>query len=460
MTKIKVSPNAELRVIAILVMHGNYNSVPVKKAMLQLSDDCFLSNNNKKLFQIIKKQYDALNPFDMVKMMDLMLFQHQEVSEQFHNAIMQECHSTANFQAYIDELIHASQLRKQIHVGKVMLANCINAGSYQDSTDALNDGLKQIAEIQLNKSKEGSTLAEIGERYFDGHYQFETIPTNINFVDASLKGGIKNSCLLTICGDTGTGKTYFALYLMYKIGNCNPNKQSLYFNLEMAEQHNWERLIGIAAQKPFNLLSNQEKIATHSKLVQHPITIYEEKHNDIDDIITIARVKAMQMPLSVIVVDYISLVETKSSFGRSDLEQISVAKRLASLAIELNCIVIATSQTNRNPSNRNIDDRCPYMSDASDSSGNYKSAEIWLGIDRPELYNDNPFYKNKFIAKVRKNRNGLLFDTAWNFNAGTFEEIDSKHFFRLIANSHSHGEHAKVSFLKKDLAYLTRKDEY
>ena len=33
----------------------------------------------------------------------------------------------------------------------------------------------------------------------------------------------------------------------------------------------------------------------------------------------------------------------------------------------------------------------------SDSSGNYKSAEIWIGIDRPELYNDDPAFKNKFI---------------------------------------------------------------
>ena len=238
--------------------------------------------------------------------------------------------------------------------------------------------------------------------------------------------------MITICGDTGVGKTYFALYLMHKLGNNNPNKHSLYFNLEMAEQHNWKRLIGNLTGKTFEDLSQQEQISAHIQLIQHPITIYEENYSDIDEIITIARIKALEKPLSVIVVDYIGLVTCKTNYHRHDLEQISIAKRLASLAIELNCIVIATSQTNRNPQNRSKDDRCPYMSDAADSSGNYKSAEIWIGIDRPELYNDNPITRNKFIAKLRKNRNGLLFDAVWDFNTGTFAEIDNKKFFREL----------------------------
>ena len=434
MTNIKYNPNAELRIISTLLMLGDYKSIHSKKAMLQLTEDCFYNQYLRDFFVLIKEQYDKGLPFDELMILDLTNKWSENHHKVFDKIINHEIKSLANFDSYIESIVLAKQLRLQLNIANIMINECNGAVNNQDASDALQNGLKEITSIALNKSKQGKMLSEIGELYFDGHYDLDKIKTNIPFLDQKLEGGIQNRCLVTICGDTGVGKTYFALYLMQKLGNDNPDRQSLYFNLEMAEQHNWKRLIGIVGGKPFDELSQQERIDAHIQLIQHPITIYEESHSDIDELITIARIKALEKPLSVIVVDYIGLVTCKKDYHRHDLEQVSIAKRLASLAIELNCIVIATSQTNRNPQNRSKDDRCPYMSDAADSSGNYKSAEIWIGIDRPELYNDNQLFKNKFIAKLRKNRNGLLFDMAWDFNIGTFGEIDCNKFFRDLNN--------------------------
>ena len=454
MANVKYNPNAELRVIVCLLVLGNYKQIQAKKAMLLLNEECFYNSYMQDIYRLIRKQYDNCLPFDEYIILDLT----KGWSKSHHNVldriIHNEVKTLANFDAYIDELILARQLRKQINAATFMLNCATTSLTNQESAEAFQEGLKEITSIGLNKSKEGKTIAEIGALYFDGYYDNETIKTNIDGFDNELDGGIKNSCLLTICGDTGVGKTYFALYLTYKIGNLNHDKQSLYFNLEMAEQNNWERLIGICAQKPFKHLTNKEKFNAHKIAIQHPITIYEEKHADIDDIITIARVKAIEKPLSVIVVDYISLVECKKDYHRNDLEQTNIAKRLASLAIELNCIVIATSQTNRNPERRGKDDRCPYMTDAAESSGNYKSAEIWIGIDRPEIYDDNPLYANIFIAKLRKNRNGKLFNFAWDFNKGTFSEIDSKSFFAEVKNNSPKNEFVNIFKPKSDSDYL------
>ena len=456
MANVKYSPNAELRIIKSLLMLGDFKSIHARKAMLQLDEDCFYNRYLRDFFSLIKHQYDNSKPFDEYTLLDLI----RTLSEAHHQAmdkiVFKEPASLANLEAYIDEVVIAKQLRQQIKAASLMLDNCKNTNNNHESAQALQDGLKEITAISLNKSKDGRTLEEIGERYFAGEYEQEKIPTNISFIDDANKGGIQNNCLITICGDTGVGKTYFALYLMQKIGNCSPDKHSLYFNLEMSEQYNWMRSVGIKYGKPFDSMTDDEKRIAHGEIIKHKVTIYEEKYSDIDEIITLARVKALEKPLSVIVVDYITLVTCKSDYHRNDLEQVSIAKRLASLAIELKCIVIATSQTNRNPQNRSKDDRCPYMSDAADSSGNYKSAEIWIGIDRPELYNDNPVFTNKFIAKVRKNRNGLLFNAVWDFNVGTFAEINQRKFFHDMEMQAGSNEKPKPNIFTTDREYINK----
>ena len=132
--------------------------------------------------------------------------------------------------------------------------------------------------------------------------------------------------------------------------------------------------------------------------------------------------------ISVIVVDYLSLVETKQSFERNDLKQSYITGKLAQLAIELNCTVIALSQINRGAANRGVEDRCPWPHDAADSSGGHRSASLWFGVDRPELYQDDPCYRNQFVVKCRKNRFGTTFDLIFAFNEGTFAEVPNGWF--------------------------------
>src|SRR5690606_23206305 len=130
--------------------------------------------------------------------------------------------------------------------------------------------------------------------------------------------------------------------------------------------------------------------------VQVPMKIYDTATtpmcSDIDYILTTARLKAMEKPISVIVVDYLGLVQNRGQFERNDLKQADITTKLAKLAMELNCVVIALSQINRASSSRAKDDQCPYPSDAADSSGSHRSSTLWLGVNRPELYQDCPTY--------------------------------------------------------------------
>ena len=155
MANVKYSPNAELRIIKSLLMLGDSKSIAIKKAMLQLDQDCFYNRYLRDFFILIKQQYEAGKPFDEYTMLDLIRTSSEAHHQALDKIIFREAPSLANFEAYIDEIVIAKQLRLQIKAATLMLDNCKNTNDNQDSVQALQEGLKEITSISLNKSKVG-----------------------------------------------------------------------------------------------------------------------------------------------------------------------------------------------------------------------------------------------------------------------------------------------------------------
>ena len=250
--------------------------------------------------------------------------------------------------------------------------------------------------------------------------------------------------LVIVAAGASVGKTGFSIFLMDCIARVQPDSESLFFSIEMEYKHIWMRHVGICAGKPFDKLSYDERMGAVTKSIQVPMKIYDTAMchavADIDFILTTARLRAMEKPISVIVVDYLTLVETKMHFERNDLKQSYITGKLAQLAIELNCTVIALSQINRGAANRGIEDRCPWPHDAADSSGGHRSASLWFGVDRPELYQDDPSYQNQFVVKCRKNRFGDIFEMVYGFNGGAFGKYSPSPYYRPFAPKKSKEE--------------------
>jgi replicative DNA helicase len=150
--------------------------------------------------------------------------------------------------------------------------------------------------------------------------------------------------------------------------------------------------------------------------------VYDQPRIDIEYIETVCHLQAMKHPLSVVVIDYLGLVTSCKKYDREDIKISDITQRLTALSIKLNCIVICLTQVNRDPSKRNQNDRCPYPADVADSVGSVRSSSLWIGIDRPELYQDELVNKNLFVAKCRKNRRGDNFEAYFDFNKGRFVE--------------------------------------
>lgn len=427
----KYSLETEHEVLETIMHFADHNNVRVQKAMLKLNSDCFYNEDNKQVFSMIRECFNKQQPFHFVDILVLIPKGNDALYDRMTWLIDNygKMHAgESNFDHYVDRLIILAKLRKQLNLAERMVKEVHDCSSPEESQSLLATTMTEISQLSYRESKHGIDYAEIAEDFYDGKLTPEMkVPTSCQQLNDALVGGLMPKSLIIAAAAPSVGKTGFSIFLMDAIASMQPEAESLFFSIEMEYKHIWMRHVGIKAGKPFDKLSNEERLNAVSKLMCQSTKVYDaeicREVADIDFILTTARLRAMERPISVIVVDYLGLVESKQHYERNDLKQTDITTKLARLAIELNCTIIALSQINRGAANRALDDRCPWPHDASDSSGGHKSASYWLGLDRPELYQNDPSYRNQFVVKCRKNRFGDTFDLVFAFNEGTFAEV-------------------------------------
>lgn len=424
------SLETEQEVLETIMHFGNHKNLRVQKAMLKLSYECFYNPDTREIFKLIAECFKKQQPFHFVDILTLLPKNNIELSIHMRNLVDNygKMHAgESNFEHYVERLVTLMCLRKQIALSRDMIESVRNCSDPENAQNIFLDSLQEISAINFRQSKDGISNGELADLFYDGHLSEDLIHhTTWRPLNAANNGGIMAKSLITIAAGAGVGKTCFSIFLLDAIARLQPESQALFFSLEMEARQIWMRHVGVCAGKPFDKLTETERLNAIAKSMTVPLQIYDtamcKKTSDIDFIETTARIRAMDKKISVLVVDYLGLVKCKGKFENNALMQLEINSRLADLAIELDCIVISLTQVNRSPSARSSDDRCPYPNDASGSSGSYFSSTLWLGVDRPELYLDDPSYRDLFVIKCRKNRFGGIFELNLNFNEGTFAE--------------------------------------
>jgi len=427
----KRCPEAEIRVIGCLITIGESSNINVQLAFIELDEECFSQPDTRYLYSLVKQQFLQKKLFDVISIMDLLSKASEEIYSTFTRSIKDCYFNPSALPQDIENLVLARNLRKQIAV----LVNTLNSLSAEPSLpkckETIDGAMKEISSLSSGNTKDGSTYKEIAERYIAGEYKDEEYIRTSSAQLNTITGGVPNKSLIVIAAGAGVGKTNIAIWLMHQIHSVQKEKMALFFSFEMEIVKIMQRNIGVIKGNVFDTLDEITKEEAFIDLSESNVTVYDNSRTDIAHIESTARVQAMTQPLSVIVVDYLGLVGNTGRFERNDLRQADVSQRLASLALELNCVVIALSQINRKSAERAKDDRCPYPSDAADSSGSHRSSTWWIGVDRPEMYDNNPYYENMFVMKWRKNRFGRLFEMKMLFNGGAFAEVPEDYFGSL-----------------------------
>ena len=254
----------------------------------------------------------------------------------------------------------------------------------------------------------------------------DLIGCDTGFIELNkLTSGWQNSDLIILAARPGMGKTSLMLNFVNSV--LNQNKSVLVFSLEMSKLQLYARMCSQITSIPLYKFL-KEKMNPYEKelyknetfkLSNSQLLIEDKSGININFIKVKARKLKRDKDISMIVIDYIGLID-KGNNNKSTNDQVAeISGALKGLAKELNIPIILLSQLSREV--EKLNDKRPMLSHLRDSGAIEQDADMVMFIYRPEYYGImDDGAGNSTIGKaeliVAKHRNGALSDIIVNFN--------------------------------------------
>ncbi len=240
----------------------------------------------------------------------------------------------------------------------------------------------------LNK---GRSEALVAIEHSMKHGGIKGIQTGFKSLDGLL-GGLADTNLVIIGGDTGMGKTSFALSLT--MNNIKSGKSGLFASLEVSRIELHQKILSMATGiKTMPMATGQIDQVQFKELYDVEDTpnlhILSDAGLDIDSLTIAARRLKAKKELDFIVVDYVQLMQAPSSIeGQGSNAKTSfITRELKKLAMLLDVPVIALSQLRKNRGVPNTTDIVkPTIPDLLGSGSIANDANIIILVHRDEYY--------------------------------------------------------------------------
>ncbi len=327
--------------------------------------------------------------------------------------------SASNIRHYANVVKKKSTLRKLIHAStKIGELGYSEADDVEKTLDAAEQTLFNVS--QQNQKQEFLTMKDALSTAFDridelhkNRGEMRGVPTGFPDID-NILSGLQKSDLIILAARPSVGKTSLALDIARAAATQHKIPTGI-FSLEMSSDQLIDRMI--AAQGDVDLWrlrtgnlhddandNDFERInEAMGELNDAPIYIDDASSANIMTMRTMARRLQAQHDLGLIIIDYLQLMEGRSTENR--VQEISeISRGLKTLAKELNIPIIALSQLSRAVESRN--DQRPKLSDLRESGSIEQDADVVMFLYREDRV--KPDTENKGIAEliIAKHRNG------------------------------------------------------
>jgi replicative DNA helicase len=400
----------------------------IAKALEVLSEEDFYKAANKKIFVVMREQFEANEPIDVLALADRLRKKDEldNVGGLEYLSLLEDYVPTATAVSH-----HAKILReKKILRDLIQTATDIVSNSYsdRDDVDTLLDKAEQsIFEISEKRTKASFfKLPDIIRENVSDLEKLSMKPGMVTGVSSgftdldNLTAGFQPSDLIILAARPSMGKTSFALDIARYV-SLHEKVPTAMFSLEMSKQQLGVRLLCSQARVDSSkvrtgYLAKSDWPKLHeagSKLSEAKMFIDDSAALSVLDVRARARRLAAEQPLGLIIIDYLQLMQGRGGTESRQLEVSDISRGLKALAKEINVPIIALSQLSRAVESRT--DKRPMLSDLRESGSIEQDADVVMFIYRDVVYNPETDDPGKTEILVRKQRNGPIGDIRLHF---------------------------------------------
>ncbi|OGY64901.1 MAG: replicative DNA helicase [Candidatus Harrisonbacteria bacterium RIFCSPLOWO2_02_FULL_41_13b] len=418
------------------------------KSIIQVADtlkaEDFYQPGHNKIYEAILKLYEKNHPVDILSVSNR-LKEDKDLEEiggaSYLASLIETVPSSFHISHYADLVKEKKILRSLISA-----ANHINEKAFDPGDDlenVLDDIEQKIFSISQNSVQQKfiSVKEDLQEAYdrlekmTEGEHELRGISTGFHELDSYLSG-FQKSDLIVLGARPSLGKTAFALDIVRNIA-FKEKKPIGFFSLEMSRDQVVDRLIAAEAKVPlWHLRTGRIKNETDFSLIRGALDRLSQTLIFIDDMaspnILQLRSKARRLQtehgLSLIVVDYLQLIQPRTNSDNVVQQITEISRGLKSLAKELQVPVLAISQLSRGVEQREV--KIPRLADLRDSGSIEQDSDVVMFIYRKDKSPLNPEDQNNvaeiIIAKHRNGPTGTV-KLAFDQEKVSFRSIDKQH---------------------------------
>ena len=380
----------------------------------QLIAEDFTEEPQRETFKVLKSLHDSGVDLNIDIVLDKLDERKKEVGysvDELDDIVANMIYVQSPVRVFINEMLDASNIRKQRQTVRAILDKLENKLDYSDELESLRqnqysgDRFRVKSMADAIEAYDGSLIDSYGQN----------IPTGFKTLDGQLNGGLRKGWFYIIGARSGHGKTAIASNMFRNI--VHAGKVPYYITLEMKAMDIAGRMnSGESGLTEKAIPKDVVRYANAVDAMKKWSAYFDDQARTIDEIERRSRHAVKQLNADVIFIDYIGLVQGKT--GRSRIEEIAeYSRRLANLSKELDRPVVCLSQINRDADKRKplsisgYDFKVPTMIELADSSSLEKDADciIMLAVaedvetgERPLLMNG----QNPAIVRIEKNRKG------------------------------------------------------
>jgi replicative DNA helicase len=388
----------------------------------RLNDQDFYFKEHQIIFKAMTHLSEHEKPFDVLTVKET-LKSHSQLeqagSEVYLFQIARNTPTVANITAYADIVSERSLLRRLLNVSH-SIAQLVYSPQGKPSSQILDESEQLLfALAEQGKRGEGPRHIErivgnVLDRVDELSHQDSQLtgaPTGFSDLDR-MTAGLQQGELTILAGRPSMGKTALAMNISENVA-VKGNGSVVVFSMEMpADSLVLRMLSSLGRIDQYKVRTGDIHDADWPRL-SSAVSMLREMPFYIDDTPALnpaelrarsRRLHRQSGGLSLIIVDYLQLMQAPGYKENRSLEISEISRSLKALAKELNVPVIALSQLNRSLEQRQ--DRRPVMSDLRESGSIEQDADLIGFIYRDEVYHEDTPDQGIAEVIIAKQRNG------------------------------------------------------